>query len=233
MNKIMNKILKIKGIPSTIQRTRISNKQHEIFNSEFHNYCIDLEQIKFLSKNILDKIFNKNAKIILDIGFGNAEQLFELATKFPEYNFIGVELYKKGIVNLINKIKQANLTNIKIIYGDIKSIIQQFDDNCIYKIQIFFPDPWPKLRHHKRRLINLNFLNIIKNKLLQEEGILHIATDCEDYSKDIIKNISMIPNYCKFLDYKMFRTTTKFAKIAISLGKNIWDLIFVLKSNID
>jgi len=229
----MNKILKIKSIPSTIQRTRISNKQHEIFNTEFHNYCIDLEQIKFLSKNILDKIFNNDAKIILDIGFGNAEQLFELAIKCPEYNFIGVELYKKGIINLINKIKQSNITNIKIIYGDIKSIIQQFDDNCIYKIQIFFPDPWPKLRHHKRRLINLNFLNIIKNKLLEAEGILHIATDCVDYSKNIIKNIAMIPNYRKLLDYKMFRPTTKFEKIAISLGKDIWDLIFVLKSNID
>lgn len=222
-------ISKIKNIPSTVQRTRISNKQNQIFNSEFHNYSIDFNKIDILSHKNLDKIFNQTGRIVLDIGFGNGEQLFELATKFQEYNFIGVELYKKGIVRLINKIKETNIKNIKIIYGDIKSVIQRFEDNCIYRVQIFFPDPWPKLRHHKRRLINLNFLNIIKHKLVPKEGTVHIATDCENYSKDIIKTIATIPDYEKLLDKNFSRNPTKFEQIAISRGKNIYDLIYSIK----
>lgn len=226
----MHKKFTLAGIRTTIQRSRLSNNQNLIFNDELHNpnIRINLEHRNLLTNANLAKIFNRNAKLVLDIGFGDANPLLELAIKYPEYNFIGVELYKKGIVNLINKVKQASLSNVKVIYGDIKTIIKIFDNSCIYKVQIFFPDPWPKNRHHKRRLIDINFLYTIKDKLLPKEGILHISTDSESYYNSIVKSISIVNNYKKVLYEHTYRPITKFEQKALAVGRKIWDLIYRL-----
>lgn len=226
---------KLRKIPSTIQRGRMSNRQQHIFNNEFANYCIDHQKINKLTKQEVEHIFPKNTdcNLVVDIGFGNGDQLLSLAEILPLYNFIGIELYKKGIANLISKIQNKNLENIKIIYGEAKDVLYNlFDDRSIFKIQIFFPDPWPKLRHHKRRLINIELINIIQNKLLPN-GILHIATDSDDYANHIIKTMSHFSQFYRLNDHNISRPITKFEKIGISLGHNIWDIVFVLQSNID
>lgn len=215
-------------IPSTIQRSRLSTRQQQIFDHELQTHCINLENIINIDSNTIYKLFGNEKKLILDIGFGNGEQLIELATKLPEYNFIGVELYKKGIVNLIDNINKYKINNIKIIFGDIKEIISKFTDHVIYKVQIFFPDPWPKLRHHKRRLIQIDLLNAIKQKLVTQ-GILHIITDHIGYAENIINLASQTPAFSRIYDHKMFRPTTKFEKIAKSIGNSISELVFVLK----
>lgn len=217
----------LRKIPSTVQRGRMSSRQQHVFNNEFADYCLELSH----ETKITNKSFNNN--LIVDIGFGNGDQLLHLAETWPLYDFIGIELYKKGIANLVSKINDKNLTNIKIIHGDAKEALHSwFDDHSIFKIQIFFPDPWPKLRHHKRRLINIDLMNIIKHKLLPS-GILHIATDSDDYVNHIIKTMANFPEFHRLNDYNISRPTTKFEKIGISLGHNIWDIVFVLQSNID
>ncbi|MGD0465245.1 MAG: tRNA (guanosine(46)-N7)-methyltransferase TrmB [Gammaproteobacteria bacterium] len=212
------------------QRNRISSHQKFILDTEFTNYCLTSTQL--LPKE-LTNIFTKQSKAIIDIGFGNGEQLLPLCESMPTYTFIGIELYKKGIANLIKQIKHKNLTNIKIIYGEAKETLQKIYDHSISKIQIFFPDPWPKRKHHKRRLIQKDFINIIKNKLLIN-GILHIATDSDAYAAYIIKIMTDFPEFDqpKNTAPYLVRPTTKFEKIGISLGHKIWDLVFVLKSYI-
>lgn len=204
----------------TSQRTRMSLHQKSIFNLEIINYCLTEIDHKFTEKNI-----------IVDIGFGNGQQLLFFSENMPDYNFIGIELYKKGIANLINQIKHKNLNNIKIIYEEATIALQKFFyDKSISKIQIFFPDPWPKRRHHKRRLIQKEFINIIKNKLV-DSGILHIATDSDDYANYIKKIMLEFKEFDQPENIQPYlvRTTTKFEKIAISSGRTIWELIFVLK----
>ncbi len=223
--------LKLKPIPSTIQRGRMSHQQQHVFATELDNYCIDFNNIKKLTSLEANLIFNNYSRLIIDIGFGNGDQLLQLSEQLPSYNFIGIELYKKGIATLIKNIKHKNIKNIKIIYGDAKELLKNFDNQLIFKVQIFFPDPWPKLRHHKRRLINQDLLNIIKHKLLPN-GILHIVTDSDNYSKHIIQLMQRFPEFNHLQQHNIQRPTTKFEKTGLSLGNNISDMVFVLQSSI-
>ena len=219
-------IIKFNKFPT--QRNRMSVPQQFIFDTEFTNYCLNIQQY---NQEELSSVFIKPSKLIIDIGFGNGAQLVPLCESMPLCSFIGIELYKKGIANLITQIRHKNISNIKIIYGEAKEALQKFYDHSIHKIQIFFPDPWPKRRHHKRRLIQKDFINIVKNKLLIN-GILHIATDSDDYAIHIIKLMNAFPEFDqpKNPKFGLERSVTKFEKIGISLGHKIWDLVFVLKS---
>lgn len=196
----------------------MSNRQKFVFNTELSNYSVEK----------LQKIENHT---IVDIGFGNGDQLLSLCETMPEHSFIGIELYKKGLANCLEQIRQKKLQNIQLVYGEAKAALQNyFYDKSIFKVQILFPDPWPKRKHHKRRLIQNDFINIVKHKLCIN-GVLHIATDCSDYAEYIVKIISNFPEFDKTpneYDY-INRTTTKFEKIGIAAGRTIWDLIFVLK----
>ena len=216
-----------------MHRSRMSNRQRLLFNTDLNNnyYCINLNEINtFSNKDLFYKIFERNSKVILDIGFGNGDQLLQLAQHLPDYDFIGIEIYKKGIATLIDKIQTLQLPNIKIIYNEAFSAIENFFyDRSLFKVQIFFPDPWPKTKHHKRRLINHDFINLIKNKLIIN-GILHIATDSDDYAQQILKIITSFKEFYWLKDHYLERPMTKFEKIGRSLGNTIWDLVFVLKS---
>lgn len=209
-------------------RSRMSRQQQQIFNAaEFSDFCLNANQATTadLYSNFSDKLTT-----ILDIGFGNGAQLLASSEAMPEINFIGIELYKKGIANVVNKIHVKNLKNIKIIYGDAKEALKKLiKDGSLHKIQIFFPDPWPKRRHYKRRLIQNDFIEIVKGKLMIN-GILHIATDVDDYATNIIKIMDGFPEFCQLQNVEsyMFRSITKFEKIGLSLGHKIWDLVFVL-----
>lgn len=224
---------KLQKIPTTIQRSRISKSQKDILELESGNYCIDLSNLRSIDTATLEHIFGRKANLTVDIGFGNGDQLLTLSEQLPIDNFIGIELYKKGIANLIRKIKHNDIKNIKIIYADAKEVLQKFfTDGSIFKVQIFFPDPWPKLRHHKRRLINQDFIEIIKHKLLPT-GTLHIATDSDNYANHIIKVMQTFPEFCRLKQPNILRPTTKFETIGLSLKHNIHDIIFVLQSNIE
>lgn len=201
------------------QRSRMSSRQKFIFSQELAQYSYD-------SSNCY-----ANNNLILDIGFGSGQQLLYCCESMPTYNFIGVELYKKGVANCLAAIKQKNLKNIKIIYGEAKIALQQlFSDHSLCKIQILFPDPWPKRRHHKRRLIQPEFINIVKQKL-GVNGILHIATDCDNYANYIINVISAMPMFNRINHTQdcLTRVTTKFENIGLKAGRHIWDLVFVLQ----
>ena len=191
------------------------------------DFC--LEPLNFSS------IFNSSDPVILEIGFGSGRSLVQTAMNFPDKNFLGIEVYKSAIGSCLNLAYIYKLKNLKIIYYDAIEVINiMILDHTLLTVQIFFPDPWNKTRHHKRRLLQSNFLKIISKKLIIG-GILHIATDSEEYAFDILDKIQFIKNYINLSKKNNFvarpasRVITKFEKKGCLQGHNIFDLMFKLK----
>ena len=134
-------------------------------------------------------LFGNLNPLKLEIGFGMGNFLIEMAAKEPSSNFIGIDFYHKGIRKIMTRIKNLQLENIRIVYGDIRNKISVlFQDGELNTVYINFPDPWPKIRHHKRRLINTLFLKYISN-FLKNSGKLMLATDSKSYIHSIITSI--------------------------------------------
>ncbi|MCW5588570.1 MAG: tRNA (guanosine(46)-N7)-methyltransferase TrmB [Legionellales bacterium] len=177
-------------------------------------------------------IFKRQAPLILEIGFGNGETLASMAQNMPEHDFIGIEVHRPGVGNLIKLIQHHQLTNIRIFCDDAVEVLKQaIADNSLDAIHIFFPDPWHKKRHHKRRLINENFIQLITPKL-KIGGTLHLATDWEDYALQMMAVLSRQTTFSNLAGLNQFaprpasRPLTKFERRGQKLGHGVWDLLF-------
>ena len=169
--------MRLKFLPSFVKRRgRITKKQEQSLKSlpDFSVHTIN--EIQSELKN-----FNE---CCLEIGFGNAEHLVQQAINNPEILFIGSEVYMSGIGTLVSKIKENDLKNIKIFSDDIRLLLDSDPLKIFDSVKIICPDPWPKDRHHKRRLINKDFLNMIHG-FIKESGNLYISTDWENYAESI------------------------------------------------
>ena len=187
----------------------------------FSEELISWESIFSLQKN----------EVLLEIGFGMGDSTAEIALNTPQKNFIGIEVHSPGVGNLINRIKEYDISNLKIIQHDAVEIIEKMIANrSLDGIHIFFPDPWHKKRHNKRRLIKADFLNKLALKL-KEKAYIHIATDWEDYADWILdesrqcENLSLKGN--KFHNKPDYRPYTKYEKRGVNLGHKVWDIIFL------
>lgn len=172
-----------------------------------------------------------NPCVVLDIGFGMGDALLAMAEANPTQKFIGIEVYRPGIGSLLQKLHQAQLTNLRIIYHDAVEVMRHHVTTAsLNRVQIFFPDPWPKRRHHKRRLIQPEFLNLLATKV-KPGGILHIATDWEDYAKYCIKALQTVAewkNLAQVGDFVMrpkWRPLTKFEVRGQKLQHKAWDIM--------
>jgi len=173
----------------------------------------------------------KQATSILEIGFGMGDTTAEIAKTFPQINFIGIEVHSPGVGNLINKIKEYELKNLRIIQHDAVEIVDtMLADESLDGMHIFFPDPWHKKRHNKRRLIRAEFLHKIAAKL-KNNAYLHIATDWEDYALWILEEFKACNEYTlkteNFHKKPDHRPYTKYEKRGLNLGHKVWDIIFL------
>jgi tRNA (guanine-N7-)-methyltransferase len=130
--------------------------------------------------------FSNPGPLTLEIGFGTGDFLASLAKNKPQENFLGIEVYQPGAVSLFKKIQAVNLSNVGIYLKDCSLVLKLFPNEILDRVFVLFPDPWPKKRHHKRRLIQVEFLHLLKQKI-KPQGIIIIATDCESYAKQIEK----------------------------------------------
>ncbi|QJC28244.1 tRNA (guanosine(46)-N7)-methyltransferase TrmB [Enterobacteriaceae endosymbiont of Plateumaris braccata] len=201
---------------------KILEKYSCIFNIKFQTIPINFHLI-----------FHNNLPVIIDIGFGTGELLINIAMNNPQYNFIGIEVYIPGIIHCLKNISINKIKNLKLInYNAVDVLQKMIPHNLIKLIQIYFPDPWPKLKHKKRRLLNNHFLKQIF-LLLQNKGILYINTDDTQYKDNIIININNI-NYNNYIIpsnkfkkiYKNFHNllSTKFSNKAKKKNRQIWIL---------
>lgn len=182
-----------------------------------------------------NKVFGREADTTLEIGFGNGESLLQMAQAQTDMNFLGIEVYSPGVGRLLASIHAQRLTNVRVIMQDAVEVFREnIPDNSLCRVMIFFPDPWPKKRHHKRRLIQPEFVSLVVSKL-KPKGVIHCATDWENYAEQMLDVLSSEANlenssdkdgYAKRPDY---RPLTKFERRGKSLGHSVWDLILLKK----
>ena len=169
--------MQLKFLPSFVKRKgRITRKQTHSLRSLSEFSVKNIQEIEDLSKQF-DKCY-------LEIGFGNAENIIFQATNNPSYLFIGSEVYMSGIGTLVSGIKENNINNVKIFSDDIRLLLDQSPKKIFYSVIIICPDPWPKEKHHKRRLINESFLKMIHD-FMKDDSNVYISTDWENYAEGI------------------------------------------------
>jgi tRNA (guanine-N7-)-methyltransferase len=202
---------------------RMSKRQTTAYDSLFPKYGLEF------NRQLLDlsRIFDRTAPTILEIGFGMGNSLAIMAMDNPEINYIGIEVHRPGVGSLLATIEEQNIKNIRIFCHDAVEILEQsIPDHGLDGIHIFFPDPWPKKRHHKRRLIQPAFVNLLSQKL-NPQGTLHIATDWKNYAEWIEEIMTANADFARLPDNTPHqRPTTKFEKRGIMLGHGVWDLIY-------
>ncbi len=208
---------------------RATKAQRYALQAYWKDYGIDVRN-RLLD---LDAIFKRKAPRVLEIGFGNGEVLAALAETNPETDFIGIEVYPPGIGALLNRIKTKALSNIRVIRADAAVVVSQcFADQCLNKIFILFPDPWPKKRHHKRRLIQTSFVDMLADKLCPD-GVLHLATDWDDYATEMRAAVAESNRYQK-MDTPLLRPMTGFERRGKALNHHIHDMQYrVLAAGVD
>ena len=221
-------ISKIRPIRSYVLRQgRLTKHQSEGIKLLSPLHAIPFEE-NFLNWN---SIFASEGKRIIEIGFGMGHTTAEIAETLSHSNFIAIDVHSPGVGNLLNVIKEKKLTNLKIIQHDAVEVLEKMVlDESIDAVHIFFPDPWHKKRHNKRRLIQQSFLELISRKL-KKEGYIHIATDWEDYANWIIeifkKNTMYKTKDSDFSKKPSYRPKTKYENRGVNLGHQVWDMVFV------
>lgn len=190
-----------------------------LWTINYQNQLIDYKQA-----------FGRTAPVILEIGFGMGETTKKIAENRPDDNFLGIEVYNAGVGALLKRIDENQLSNIKIIQHDAVEVLQNMiPPNSLAGVHIYFPDPWPKKRHHKRRLIQAEFVKILASHMT-ENAYIHCATDWEDYAKQMLEVLSATPDlencHASFAPRPDYRPLTKFENRGIKLGHGVWDLIF-------
>ena len=209
-----------------LRQGRVSNAQRRACETLLPRYGIPFSE----NRLDLDQVFGRPAPKILEIGFGMGESTAIIARSHPENDYLGIEVHTPGVGSLLNQIEQHGLTNLRIIQYDAVAVLQHMlPAACLDGVHIFFPDPWPKARHHKRRLIQPAFVARLCNHL-KPGGYIHVATDWEEYAVQILQVLSQeqqlsntAADYAPRPDY---RPLTKFEQRGIKLGHGVWDLIF-------
>ena len=184
-------------------------------------------------KQDLLTIFSRPAATVLEIGFGDGGSLLKMAQQAPQTNFIGIEVHRPGVGALLLGIEKQALTNIRVYQEDAIEILKHcMPTNSLARIQIYFPDPWHKKRHHKRRLLQSSFTRLAY-KALKIGGSLHIATDWQDYAEQMLQlldNTSGFSNQAGNGNFSLkptYRPTTKFERRAQKFGHDVRDLLYV------
>lgn len=220
-------------IRSFIRRQgRITPAQRQALQDYQGVFCLDPEQAPDFHE-----IFQRKAPLFLEIGFGDGDCLADMAAANPDRDYIGIEVHRPGVGHLLLLLQQRGLSNVRIYCHDALDILEQcIPDDSLSGIHLFFPDPWPKKRHHKRRIVKPEFAELLAGKL-HEEGYFHAATDWEDYAEEMLRvlngcgsllNTSPDDSYCRRPDH---RPLTKFEQRGIRLGHTVRDLLFKKRSS--
>jgi tRNA (guanine-N7-)-methyltransferase len=226
---VKNDHTKYREIKSFVLRQgRLTAAQQHALDNYWLDYGIDYSDQVLSFK----ELFGNSNDVIVEIGFGNGESLLQQAIKQPEYNFIGIEVHGPGLGHLIHNAHKEGLQNLKVIRHDAVEVLkQQIADLSIRRLQLFFPDPWHKKRHHKRRIINSDFISLVHSKL-KSDGLFHMATDWQHYAEQMLEQMDRSECFQNtagaghFSPDKGWRCETKFERRGIKLGHGVWDLIY-------
>ncbi|ODT84273.1 MAG: tRNA (guanosine(46)-N7)-methyltransferase TrmB [Nitrosomonadales bacterium SCN 54-20] len=209
-----------------LRQGRLSNAQRRAHETLMPKYGIPY------SGKLLDLavIFSRSAPKFLEIGFGMGETTALIAHAHPQNDYLAAEVHTPGVGSLLKQVEELRLTNIRVIQHDAVDVLQHaLSPECLDGVHIFFPDPWPKARHHKRRLIQAEFVDLLCSRL-KPGGYIHVATDWEDYAEQILKVLSGEPHLTNtavgYAPRPEYRPLTKFEQRGLRLGHEVWDVIF-------
>jgi tRNA (guanine-N7-)-methyltransferase len=168
----------------------------------------------------------------LEIGFGNGEALAAMAAAHPQNNYFGIEVHRPGVGVLLRRLDAECIPNVRVACTDAKEMLEQrIPDAALDAVYVFFPDPWHKQRHHKRRLVQPEFIALLRRRL-KLGGTLHLATDWEDYARQMLAVLSAAEGFenragtDRFAPRPAARPPTKFERRGQRLGHGVWDLVF-------
>lgn len=180
----------------------------------------------------LDALFGRKARRVVEIGFGMGASLLEQARQNPDTDFLGIEVHAPGVGKLLDELDKAGLTNVRVCREDaIRVLDEGLEAESIDTVQLFFPDPWPKKKHHKRRIVQLPFAEKIR-RILTTGGTFHMATDWEPYAEYMVEVMRDAPGFVNtaeegdYVPRPDFRPQTKFETRGERLGHGVWDLIY-------
>lgn len=208
---------------------RITEAQQRALEESWPKYGVEFDGTRILD---LDGLFGRRAPRVVEIGFGNGENLAALAAAHPERDYLGIEVHRAGVGRLMLAAETAQLTNVRIACHDAVEVLEhQLPRESLDEILILFPDPWHKKRHHKRRLIQPPFVELAVSRL-KKDGVLRLATDWEPYAVQMLEVLSANPlleNLSPahgYIEKTTERITTRFEKRGQRLGHGVWDLAF-------
>jgi len=216
---------------------RITAAQQRALTDLWPKFGLDLSQ--FSEPLDLDKTFGRKTQRSLEIGFGNGENLIGLARTHPERDFIGVEVHRSGVGHLLLDLEALQLSNVRVVCHDAVEVLDRLIlAGSIHEILILFPDPWHKKRHHKRRLVQPEFVSLVASRL-QHGGRLQLATDWEPYAIQMLEVVGANPKFVNlagtegFMPRPEWRALTRFERRGQRLGHGVWDLSFERRSDRD
>ena len=179
-----------------------------------------------------DVVFGRTGQKVLEIGFGMGTSLIEMAVASPNIDFIGVEVHPPGVGTLMNSARIEDLSNLRVYLADANDVLEEcFATQSIDRLQLYFPDPWHKKKHNKRRIVKSTFVQQVRAKL-RSGGILHMATDWQHYAEQMMETLSEAEGFenCagagQYSERPSYRPITKFEKRGEKLGHGVWDLVF-------
>lgn len=204
---------------------RLSTAQAKAIDSLSPQFCIPYRKALL----DFDEAFARSAPTVLEIGFGMGGTTATIAAGMPERNFIGVEVHTPGVGSLLKLIDEQNLGNLRIIQHDaVEVITHMIAPDSLAGVHIFFPDPWHKARHNKRRLIQAPFVSLLVSRLAPG-GYLHCATDWQDYAEQMLQVLGAEPSLRNtaegYAPRPGYRPVTKFENRGLRLGHGVWDLV--------
>ncbi|MGE5650908.1 MAG: tRNA (guanosine(46)-N7)-methyltransferase TrmB [Bacillota bacterium] len=205
---------------------RLSTAQGKAIETLGPQFCIPYVKAPF----DFDQAFGRSAPTILEIGFGMGDTTAKIAAGMPDKNFIGVEVHTPGVGSLLKLIGEQGLSNLRIIQHDAFEVItHMIAPGSLAGVHIFFPDPWHKARHNKRRLIQGPFVELLCSRIASG-GYLHCATDWQDYAEQILQVLGAEPTLRNtaegYAPRPAYRPVTKFENRGLRLGHGVWDLVF-------
>lgn len=210
-----------------IRSGRLTGAQRKAIESHWDEYVIEFDGTPL----DLSSMFEKPQLLTVEIGFGMGDSLLEMAKNTPDQNFLGIEVHQPGVGKLLAGIKENDISNLKLICHDAKEILEAgLPDNCIDRLLLFFPDPWHKKRHNKRRIVQTAFIELLLTKLTQSAE-LHFATDWEAYAEHMMEVLEANQKLENALGSQNYwsnpeRPVTKFERRGHRLGHGVWDLRF-------
>ncbi|MFQ1014261.1 tRNA (guanosine(46)-N7)-methyltransferase TrmB [Avibacterium paragallinarum] len=217
-------------VRSFVLRTgRLSDFQRNMMNDHWHIYGLSHQDQPFDFK----EIYGNDNPVILEIGFGMGKSLVEMAEQNPDKNYLGIEVHTPGVGACIAYAVEKKVQNLRVICHDATEILRDcIADGSLAGLQLFFPDPWYKAKHHKRRIVQPHFVQTVCEKLANH-GFIHMATDWENYAEQMLEVLQKNTQLCNtsetddYIPRPESRPLTKFEQRGHRLGHSVWDLYFI------